>query len=137
MPALTWRIEDKVKAAAESAAVPTECPKDNLFVVQPLRGEVIDWAHSNKASCQPGIVKTLFVVQQCFWWPNMKRNVSEFVNACSVCATHKASNQAPQVFFRPLLVPKQPWSHIALDFVTSLLPSKGNTVVLVMRSEVF
>ncbi|KAI2668743.1 Transposon Ty3-I Gag-Pol polyprotein [Labeo rohita] len=31
---------------------------------------------------------------------------------------------------QPLLVPSRPWSHIALDFVTALPPSQGNTVVL-------
>ncbi len=33
-------------------------------------------------------------------------------------------------FLRPLPIPSRPWSHIALDFVTGLPPSAGNTVVL-------
>ncbi|KAI3366347.1 hypothetical protein L3Q82_000507 [Scortum barcoo] len=33
-------------------------------------------------------------------------------------------------FLQPLPVPHRPWSHISLDFITGLLPSQGNTVVL-------
>ncbi len=50
--------------------------------------------------------------------------------ACSVCARGKTSNRPPEGLLQPLSVPPRPWSHIALDFVTALPPSLGNTVVL-------
>uniref|UniRef100_A0AAX7UFC4 Integrase catalytic domain-containing protein n=1 Tax=Astatotilapia calliptera TaxID=8154 RepID=A0AAX7UFC4_ASTCA len=37
---------------------------------------------------------------------------------------------APADLLRPLPVPMRPWSHVALDFVTGLPPSSGNTAVL-------
>ncbi len=36
----------------------------------------------------------------------------------------------PRGCFAPLPIPSCPWSHIALDFVTGLPPSAGNSVVL-------
>ncbi len=60
----------------------------------------------------------------------MARDIREFVLACSVCARGKTSNRPPEGLLQPLLVPSRPWSHIALDFVTALPPSLGNTVVL-------
>ncbi|KAL0162059.1 hypothetical protein M9458_041455 [Cirrhinus mrigala] len=60
----------------------------------------------------------------------MARDVRSFVLACSVCAIGKTSNRPPDGLLQPLLVPSRPWSHIALDFVTALPPSQGNTVVL-------
>ncbi len=50
--------------------------------------------------------------------------------ACSVCARGKTSNRPPEGLLQPLSVPSRPWSHIALDFVTALPPTLGNTVVL-------
>ncbi len=130
LSAFTWDIEDKVREAQIGVCIPPNCPEGRLYVVPELRGKVIHWAHTNKAVCHPGILKTLYVVQQRFWWPDAKNDVSEYVNACSVCAMYKVSHQRPQGELLPLPVPKRPWSHISLDFVTGLPPSDGNTVVL-------
>uniref|UniRef100_A0AAZ1XHU1 Integrase catalytic domain-containing protein n=1 Tax=Oreochromis aureus TaxID=47969 RepID=A0AAZ1XHU1_OREAU len=40
------------------------------------------------------------------------------------------SNQPPAGQLHPLSTPSRPWSHIALDFITGLPPSAGNTVIL-------
>uniref|UniRef100_A0AAQ4Q2C6 Integrase catalytic domain-containing protein n=1 Tax=Gasterosteus aculeatus aculeatus TaxID=481459 RepID=A0AAQ4Q2C6_GASAC len=45
-------------------------------------------------------------------------------------ARSKSSHQAPAGLLRPLPIPHRPWSHIAVDFVTGLPPSEGNTVIL-------
>uniref|UniRef100_A0A8C6M299 Integrase catalytic domain-containing protein n=1 Tax=Nothobranchius furzeri TaxID=105023 RepID=A0A8C6M299_NOTFU len=60
----------------------------------------------------------------------MYKDVKEYISACQVCARSKSSNQAPQGLLQPLPVPPRPWSHIALDFVTGLPPSKGFTIIL-------
>ena len=127
---LTWEVEGKVKAAAEGVTIPPECPDGKLYVVQALRGDVIHWAHTNRIACHPGIRKTLFIAQQRFWWPKIVKDVHDYVNACSVCASNKVSHQRPAGELRPLPIPRRPWSHISMDFVTGLPPSNGNTVVL-------
>uniref|UniRef100_A0A8C1P743 Gypsy retrotransposon integrase-like protein 1 n=1 Tax=Cyprinus carpio TaxID=7962 RepID=A0A8C1P743_CYPCA len=81
-------------------------------------------------ACHPGISRTKCLVKQRFWWPLMACDVNDFVLACSVCASVKSSNRPPDGLLQPLSVPLRPWSHIALDFVTSRPPSNGMTVVL-------
>ena len=56
--------------------------------------------------------------------------MTEYVAACPVCDRNKTSSLAPMGLLQPLPVPQRPWSHISLDFVTGLPPSKGNTTVL-------
>lgn len=71
---------------------------------------------------------TLCLIQR-FWWPLMALNTNEFLNSCSICAHGKASHQAPAGLLHPLPLPCRPWSHIAVDFVTGLPPSEGNTTI--------
>ena len=60
----------------------------------------------------------------------MDRDTREFIAACVVCARNKTSNQPSSGLLQPLPIPSRPWSHIALDFVTGLPSSRGNTVIL-------
>lgn len=60
----------------------------------------------------------------------MEEEVSEYLAACPTCSRNKASHRPPAGLLRPLPVPHCPWSNIALDFVTGLPPSEGNTTVL-------
>ncbi len=95
-----------------------------------LRFDVIRWGHCSKVACHPGVSRSLFLTKQRFWWPSMARNVQCFVLACSVCAVSKTSNRHPAGLLQLLSFPSRPWSHISLDFVSGLLPSNGNKVVL-------
>lgn len=47
-----------------------------------------------------------------------------------MCAQDKTTNSPAPGLLLPLPTPRQPWSHIALDFVTGLPPSSGNTAIL-------
>ncbi|MCJ8731783.1 hypothetical protein PDJAM_G00203460 [Pangasius djambal] len=127
---ITWEVESKVRTALQGVTPPSGCPPGRLFVLERVRSDVIRWSHCSKVACHPGISHTAFLVKQRFWWPSMARDIREFVLACSVCASCKTSNRPPEGLLQPLSVPSRPWSHIALDFVSALPPSHGNTVVL-------
>ncbi len=118
----------KVIKANESLPVPPGTPPNRLFVPPPLRGEVIDWAHRNKLSCHLGIRRTLFRLLERFWWPEARRDVSDYIAACSVCSWQ---SQMPRQLasFSPCLCHNAP-GRKSLDFVTGLPPSEGNTTIL-------
>lgn len=60
----------------------------------------------------------------------MVADTRAFVSTCSVCALGKSSHGPPAGMLCPLPIPGRPWSHIALDFVTGLPQSQGNTTIL-------
>ncbi len=60
----------------------------------------------------------------------MDSDTRDFVTASTVCAQSKASHLPPTGLLCPFPVPHCPWSHIAVDFVTGLPPSRGNSVIL-------
>ena len=128
--AVTWEVENKVKRSHTEHPTPSACPENRLFVPDSLRSEVLQWGHSSRLACHPGVRRTLALLRQRFWWSCMERDTKEFVAACRVCSQQKSSHQAPSGLLHPLPVPRRPWSHISLDFVTGLPPSNGNTVIL-------
>ncbi|KAF7640754.1 hypothetical protein LDENG_00016960, partial [Lucifuga dentata] len=127
---VTWEIEEEVRASHHQTPPPSTCPVNRLFVPENLRSRVLHWVHASRFSCHPGERRTLAALEQRFWWPSMKADTAEFVHACPVCAHNKPSTHAPAGLLHPLTIPRYPWSHIALHFVTGLPLSQGNTTIL-------
>lgn len=97
-----------------------------------MRSQVLQWEHSSRLTCHPGTGRTLEFIQRRFKWPTIKKDVSTFVKACSMCNQGKISHLHPQGLLHPLPIPCLPGSHIFLDFITGLPPSQDNTVILVI-----
>ncbi|KAK1806376.1 hypothetical protein P4O66_004899, partial [Electrophorus voltai] len=62
----------------------------------------------------------------------MKPDVQALMNSCHICAQCKDPRTRPAGLLHPLAVPSHPWSHLSLDFITGLPPTRGNTVILVV-----
>ena len=78
----------------------------------------------------PGIARTSAFLRRRFWWPSLEADTRSYVSTCPICAQNKGSNLRYVGLLHPLPIPRRPWSHIALDFVTGLPQSEGKTVVL-------
>uniref|UniRef100_A0A8C7HG43 Gypsy retrotransposon integrase-like protein 1 n=1 Tax=Oncorhynchus kisutch TaxID=8019 RepID=A0A8C7HG43_ONCKI len=125
--AITWRIEEDVMAALRTQPGPGN---SRLFVPESVRSAVLQWSHASKIACHPGVARTMALLRRRFWWPAMGENTRRFVAACPVCAQNKSTNRPSSGLLHPLPIPRRRWSHLALDFVTGLPPSVGNTVIL-------
>lgn len=128
--AVSWEIKNIIKDAQKTQPDPGLGPPDRLFVPDSVRSEVLQWVHTSRFTCHPGANRTLSLLQRYFWWPSMDKDTRSYVSACQVCARGKASHSQPSELLQPLQIPSRPWSHIALDFVTGLLPSQGKTTIL-------
>ncbi len=119
-----------IKEAQRAQPDPGDGPVDWLFVPNSVRSQVLHWGHSSKLTCHPSFHCTLQFLQKHFWCPSMMRDTKEFFLACTVCAHGKALHCPPAGLLCPLPIPSLPWSHIAVNFVTGLSSSNGNTVIL-------
>lgn len=115
---LTWEVERMIWEAQQQEPDPGSGPASLLFVPSAVCGKVLHWAHTARFACHPDKNRTIQFLQQLFWWPSLIKDTPEYVAACPVCAQNKMQTA------------KWPWSHIALDFVTGLPPSAGNTAIL-------
>lgn len=129
---LRWGFESAIRKAQIQDPDPGGGPTNRLYVPKAVRSQVLQWAHSSRLTCHPGISRTLDFLQRRFWWPTAKKDVISLVRACPVCNRGKTSHLPPQGLLHPLPIPHRPWSHLSMDFITGLPPSHGNTVILVI-----
>lgn len=61
---------------------------NHLFVPICLRLQVLEWGYKSNLACHPGIARTHFILQQCFWWPTLERDVSLWQPATSASAVN-------------------------------------------------
>lgn len=66
--------------------------------------------------------KTLELISWNFWWPQMWKTIKNSISSCNICFRSKNPQHCLYELFQ-LLVLKQPWSSISMDFITNLLTS--------------
>ena len=93
----------------------------------PLLQEVVAAVHNDG---HEGIHRTLHRLRRDFHFPNMRRIVQAFVQACSTCQQYKSDHLRPAGLLQPLPVPSVVWADIGIDFIEALPKVQGKTVIL-------
>ncbi len=109
---------------------PPECPADLVFVPELFRDSLLLQVHASSSSGHPGVIATEHLLRNRFWWPTLLMDTTHFIRNCNTCNTTKSLKQLPAGLMQPLPTPQRPWSHIAIDFITDLPNSQGNTTIL-------
>ncbi|KAK3510533.1 hypothetical protein QTP70_009172 [Hemibagrus guttatus] len=127
-----WDLMEEIRRAHADEPPPASCPPDRTFVPQLFRQQVMQWVHEAPSSGHPGIHHSTQLTRRRFWWPSLGSDVEEYVLACPTCAQSRTSRHLPEGLLEPLPIPRRPWSHLSVDFLTDLPDSGGFTAVMVM-----
>jgi len=97
-----------------------------------LRRGVISLFHDHTTAGHPGITKTLQLLSQYYWWPNIKTFVTEYIKGCATCQMTKVNTHPNHPLLFPILPTENayPFEMIAMDFITKLLQSGGYDTIL-------
>ncbi|KAL0158985.1 hypothetical protein M9458_047061, partial [Cirrhinus mrigala] len=125
-----WDILTEIDLANTEHPPPPECPPQLAYVPEHHRRQLLHHVHSNPSSGHSGISANLHLLSNGFWWPTMSKDTQIFIRDCTTCNMSKPSHQLPASLLQPLPIPQRPWSHTAMDFVTDLPNSQGNTTIL-------
>ena len=102
-------------------------PKDKA-----LRVEII-WLHRNVPIVgYGGKWKTTELVMRNYWWPGMTRDVGKYIKGCDMCQRMKNRTEGLAEKLKLNKVPKKPWTHLAVDFITKLLLVVRKDAILVV-----
>ncbi len=117
---IEWSLDEDIRQATLTEPAPPGGPEVKTYVPTALRLSLLDSLHYSPGSGHPGSDRTLSLLQHRYWWPNIARDVFQFVRSCSVCATSKKTHHLPHGKLVPLPIPRRPWFHIGVDFITDL-----------------
>nr|CAH7769435.1 unnamed protein product [Callosobruchus chinensis] len=81
---------------------------------QDRQKELIVHHHETK-TCHRGINETLMALKRIYYWNNMQKMVTEYINNCDLCQTAKYDRQPPKIKFSLTPTPKQPLELLYLD----------------------
>ncbi len=73
---IEWALDDQIRAATLDEPAPLGGPEGKSFVPTALRLALLDSVHSSPGSGHPGNQRTLSLLRNRFWWPNMARDVT-------------------------------------------------------------
>jgi hypothetical protein len=75
--------------------------------------------HSGGVTGHFGHDKTMATVEDCFYWPSIKRDVAKIVSQYCVCQLGKGRKQYTGLYTL-LAIPHAPWQDLCMDFVLGL-----------------
>lgn len=109
--------------------------RDRIYVsnCSELKNLVLREFHVKFYSGHPGYQKTLMVVKKFYYWPNMKKEVAEFMTRCLDCQQVKVECKHPSGLLQPIVIPEWKWKVISMYFITSLQRAmKKHDFIMVM-----
>ena len=93
---------------------------------------IVALSHNSRLAGHSRKWKTLELVSQIYWWPQMSRYVGRYISTCDMCLWTKSFRHPPIGELHPLPIPSTPWDTISVDFIVELLQSAGNNSIMVV-----
>ena len=96
--------------------IPQNCRRIIDGELHELREKIIRGGH--RTSGQASGEQTYYYVKDYFYWPLMGKDTIDYCKQCDTCQRTTFSTQALQWLARPLPIPHQLFTHIAIDFLS-------------------
>ena len=85
-----------------------------------LRRKILEEGHKSKYTLHPGVIKMYQSLKSQFWWPGMKKDITQYVAKCLTCQKVKIEHQRPAGLLQGLEIPEWKWESVTMDLVVGL-----------------
>ena len=94
--------------------------RDRIYVPDSseLKKVILREFHAKPYLSHPSYQKTLIAVKILYYWPNIKKDVAEFVAICLDFQMVKAKCKHPGGMLQPIVIPGWKWEVISMDFTS-------------------
>ena len=76
--------------------------------------------------------KSVELMMRNYWWLGITRDVGKYVERCDLCQRMKNRTEELAGKLKLSKVPKKPWMHLTVDFITKLPVVAGKDAILVV-----
>jgi hypothetical protein len=97
-----------------------------------LRNRLIDSFHNSALGGHSRERVTSTRIKALFYWPGMKKEISEYIKNCPTCQLNKSENIPYPGLLQPLPIPDMVFQHLTMDFIEGLSKSEGKDTILVV-----
>jgi hypothetical protein len=96
--------------------------KNRVYVpnVRELKLEILKEMHNVAYAGHPGYQKTVAAIKSHYFWPGLKKEITEYIARCMECQKVKAEHRHPAGLLQPLPIPEWKWDVVTMDFITGL-----------------
>ncbi|GFU21599.1 transposon Tf2-12 polyprotein, partial [Nephila pilipes] len=101
-----WHCKEELYSTKERII----CRGQRLVVPVKYRKEILKLLHLS----HKGVVSSKIKAKEYFYWPNINRDVEEYVSKCIICQKYQRENQK-EILINPE-IPGRPWQKVACDF---------------------
>jgi hypothetical protein len=93
--------------------------KNKIYVLdsQELKITILKEMHNVPYAGHPRYQKTVAAVKSHYFWPDMKKEISEYITRCMECQKFKAEHRHPSGLLQPLPIPEWKWEVVTMDFI--------------------
>ena len=97
-----------------------------------LRRKIIRNYHDQITAGHPGELETFNAIREHYWWPGMRRFITNYVQGCAKCQQYKINQRPTKPAFQPIEGTKsdRPFANCSMDMITNLHPSEGFDSIL-------
>jgi len=103
---------------------------DRLWVSQSMITQLIREAHDLSISDHSDMNQTLNLLRWSYCWSKMRTMIKCYIWNCYICCRSKASRDWINKLLKSLLIFKQQWQNISLNFIINLSESDENNAIL-------
>jgi hypothetical protein len=82
----------------------------------------------------PRYQKTIIVVRGQYFWPGMKKDVTDYLARCMECQKVKAEHRHPAGLLHPFPILEWKWEVVTIDFITKfpMIARKRDSIMVVV-----
>ena len=106
--------------------------KNRLWISESQQVKLLQKVHNQSASGHSDKNHIIELIKRFYYWPRLKDIVERYIRNCDLCQRSKASRDKINDFLISLLVPKQRWRDIVMNFIIDLFSAKEYNVICII-----